>query len=480
MKSHWMQRSLKRFFIVTLLGLLGLSILITILITRHFAVQQVDEVYDAQMAQTNRILQSFLNRPIDELDYENLNITLLAALNNFTDEDDKPSRDGHPYENKLAIQLWDDEGNLLVKTPTAPMYLLSPLEKGYSTTHYQQHKWHTFTQYMPQNKLWIVLAEREDIRDELIEQSLLSALSGLFAAALFMSVCLIWIIHRGLQPLNLISQQLAERDLDKLTSLPIANSTPEELIPVVNSINQLMHRVANAVEIERRFLGDVAHELRTPLSALKLNTQLGLHSTNLEQSKQQLEKILTGINRSNRLIQQLLTLARLEPKALEEKTPISLFDLLIQTTQDLTDQIVDRPGDSYSLSLLDHIIQFDECFRQAQIQAHPVLMAVLFRNVIDNACRYSPKGSCIYLTAKTNQQHIVISVIDNGPGISREKLGSLGKRFFRGDIEQKSADQSGSGLGLSIVARIIELHQGQLEFLAVEPQGLEVRFSLPG
>lgn len=473
----WFLFSLKRFFIVSLLILLGLSMLITILITQHVTVGQVDEVYDAQMAQTSRVLQSFLNRPVDELDYDNLNITLLAALNNFTEDDERHST-GHGYENKLAIQLWDDEGNLLVKTPTAPMYLLSSLERGYSVTHYQGHKWHIFTQYMPQNQLWIVLAEREDIRSELIKKSLLSALGGLFFAAIFMSACLIWVIQRGLKPLNHISQQLADRDLDKLASISSEESTPEELIPVVNSINQLMHRVANAVEIERRFLGDVAHELRTPLSALKLNTQLGLQSSTLEQSKHQLEKILTGINRSNRLIQQLLTLARLDPKALDGKTSLNLFELLMQSIQDLNGQAVYLQTETDSLHLLNHQIQCDDLFKQTDIVAHPVLMSVLFRNLIDNACRYSPEGSSIYLKVKQHEHHIDISVIDNGPGIAREKLGSLGKRFFRAESDQKSADQSGSGLGLSIVARIVELHQGQLEFLAVEPQGLEVRFSL--
>ncbi len=478
--KSWFLGSLKRFFIVSLLCLLGLSIVITILITRHVTVKQVDELYDAQMAQTSRVLQSFLNRPIDELDYENLNSTLLSALNNFTDENDSQRHStGHGYENKLAVQLWDEEGNLLVKTPTAPMYLLSPLQKGYSFAQYQQHHWHTFTQYMPQNQLWIVLAEREDIRDELIQKSLLSALGGLFFAAMFMSICLIWVIKRGLNPLITISQQLAERNLDKLASITLEESTPKELVPVINSINQLMTRVSQAVEIERRFLGDVAHELRTPLSAMKLNTQLGLQSSSIEQSKNQLAKILIGINRSNRLIQQLLTLARLDPKALGEKTSLNLFDLLMQSIQDLNGQTIYLQAETYTLHLQDHQIQFSNQFKQTNITAHPLLLSVLFRNLIDNACRYSPKGSKIELQVTQNNQYTVISVIDNGAGIAREKLDSLGQRFFRAEPDQKLADQSGSGLGLSIVARIIELHQGHLEFLPVKPQGLEVRFSLP-
>ena len=473
----WLLSSLKRFFIVSLFSLLGLSILLTVWITQQVTVQEIDELYDAQMAQTSRILQSFLNRPIDEIDYDKLNSTLLAALNNFTnsDDDDRHST-GHGYENKLAVQLWDEEGNLLVKTPTAPLYLLSPLQSGYFDTHYQQHDWHIFTQHMPQNNLWIVLAEREDIREELVKKTLLSSLSGLFFAAILMSACLIWVIRRGLKPLHQISKQLEDRHLDKLESIHIENSTPEELIPVVTAINQLMNRVANAVDIERRFLGDVAHELRTPLSALKLNTQLGLQSKTLEQSHTQLEKILAGINRSNRLVQQLLTLAKLEPKAIGEKIHINLFDLLIQSLQD-------QPGfiqtHSYEFALLNHQIEFDEEIKHARIYAHPLLMAVLLRNLIDNACRYSPEGSRILLKVVKLNTQIQISVIDHGPGIAKEKLGSLGKRFFRQTSDQKSADQTGSGLGLSIVARIIEIHQGQLDFLPVNPQGLEVRFCLP-
>jgi two-component system, OmpR family, sensor histidine kinase QseC len=477
--KHWLLSSLKRFFIVSLFSLLGLSILLTVWITQQVTVGEVDELYDAQMAQTSRILQSFLNRPIDEIDYDNLNSTLLTALNSFTDSnDDGRHSTGHGYENKLAVQLWDEEGNLLVKTPTAPLYLLSPLQSGYSVTRYQQHDWHIFTQYMPQNNLWIVLAEREDIREELVEKTLFSSLGGLFFAALLMSACLIWVIKRGLKPLHQISKQLEERHLDKLESIQIEDSTPEELVPVVTAINQLMNRVANAVEIERRFLGDVAHELRTPLSALKLNTQLGLHSKTLEQSKTQLEKILVGVNRSNRLIQQLLTLARLDPKAIGEKSSINLFDLLIQSIQDLDAQASIQTH-AYQFSVLNHQIVFDEGFKQTFIYAHPLLMSVLFRNLIDNACRYSPGGSAIFLTAINLDKQIQISVTDQGSGIAKEKLESLGKRFFRDVSDQKSADQTGSGLGLSIVARIVEIHQGHLEFLPVTPQGLEVRFSMP-
>jgi len=471
--------SLKRFFIVSLFSLLGLSILITVLITQLVIVNEVDELYDAQMAQTSRILQSFLNRPIDEIDYDKLNSSLLSALNNFTDGDDERHATGHGYENKLAVQLWDEEGNLLVKTPTAPMYLLSPLQSGYFKTHYQKHDWLIFTQFMPQNRLWIVMAEREDIRGELVNKTLLSSLIGLFFAALLMSGCLIWVIYRGLKPLNRISGQLADRDLDKLTSIDIEKSTPDELIPLITAINQLMNRVSNAVELERRFLGDVAHELRTPLSAIKLNTQLALQSPNPNQIKSQLEKILAGINRSNRLIQQMLTLARLDPKALGEKSAINLFDLLIQSIQDIDEQQRAPATSSNHLILLEHKIEFDDSFKQTEILAYPILMSVLFRNLIDNACRYSPPFSSIYLQAMEYTDQVEIRIVDNGPGVAEEKLELLGKRFFRADSGQKSADQSGSGLGLSIVSRIIDIHQGKVIFLAAKPHGLEIRLSLP-
>lgn len=472
--------SLRRFFLISLFSLLGLSILVTLLITRHVTVIEVDELYDAQMAQTSRILQSFLDRPIDEIDYDNLNETLLAALNSYTNIDEDERTDtGHGYENKLAVQLWDEEGNLLVKTPTAPLYSLAPLQSGYFLTNYQQHKWHVFIQYMPQNKLWIVLAEHEDIRNELIQKILYSSLAGLLLAALLMGACLLWVIKRGLNPLNRISQQLADRHLDKLEAIDTSDNIPDELSPMVTAINQLMNRVAAGVEIERRFLGDVAHELRTPLSALKLQTQIALQNPSPEKTQQQLEKILSGINRSNRLIQQLLTLARLDPKALGEKQSINLFDLLIQSVQDTDINFQYPDQSSHQINLLNHQLIFDEELRHCSVEAYPVLLNVLLRNLIDNACRYSPAGTTIRLEIFNHSQHLELNISDSGPGIAAEKLNALGKRFFRNDPVQKSADQTGSGLGLSIVARIVELHHGQLEFLPAEPQGLKVRIVLP-
>lgn len=472
--------SLKRFFLISLFSLLVLSILVTLLITRHVTVMEVDELYDAQMAQTSRILQSFLDRPIDEIDYDKLNETLLAALNSYTDlNQDERTTTGHGYENKLAVQLWDEEGNLLVKTPTAPLYRLAPLQSGYFLTNYQQHKWHVFTQYMEQNKLWIVLAEHEDIRNELIEKILYSSLAGLLIAACLMGACLLWVIKRGLDPLNRISQQLADRSLDKLQALDKTDKIPNELSPMVAAINQLLNRVAKGVEIERRFLGDVAHELRTPLSALKLQTQIALQSSSLDKAKLQLERVLSGINRSIRLVQQLLTLARLDPKALGEKQSINFLESLIQSVQDVDINFQFPDEQSNTIFLLNHRLVFNEDFRHCQLNAYPVLIGVMLRNLIDNACRYSPSGSTIYLDLSNLDKSVELNVIDSGPGIAAEKLSGLGKRFFRDDTVQKTADQTGSGLGLSIVARIIELHQGQLKFLLARPQGLKVQISLP-
>jgi len=440
-------------------------------INRYFAVEEVDELYDAQLAQTSRILEGFIDRPINEIDFDNLNTALLRAVIAYSGEDDdERSADGHGYEGKLVIQIWDEEGNLLVKTPTAPMYALSPLKSGYFLKLYRDFNWYVFTHHTTQNNLWIIVAEREDVRGELTNEISMSYVAGFILITLFLTASLLFAIHRGLKPLLDLSAQISELHIDRLEAVKLEGTQPSELKPVVGAINELMGSVEKDLERERRFLGDVAHELRTPLAGLKLHAQIALTAEDLAHCKQSVGNVLKGIDRSTRLITQLLTLARLDPRALGEKEIVNLGECC----HDVWQQLVN----SHEKSLTPHRISIAPDLNALEISAYSILIGVMLRNILENACRYSPENSLIVIDGKlTETQQLSISISDEGTGIPEERIASLGNRFFR----ESPADRQGSGLGLSIVKRIAELHSAEVTFHNRQPHGLAVviEFSNP-
>lgn len=461
--------SIRRFLLAGLLGILLLSFAVIFFFNRYQAFVEVGELYDTQLAQTSRILQGFLNRPTDEIDFDHINNALLSATQNYSEDEvhdnaTMRSDSGHKYEHKFAIQIWDKNTNLLVKSPSAPLYAIAELKDGYSIKKIGAFNWHVFTQHLSSNGYWIIIAERADIREEIIEKLTYSSLIGPLAGMIFLALGVVLVVNKGLQPLIDLSQQIRERNIDKLEPL-VLEKAPKELKPLGQAVNLLMEQVSQDIERERRFLGDIAHELRTPLAAMKLNAQNGLYSKDMYSIQNFLIKIVRGVDRSIRLIEQLLTLARLDPRALSEPEICILGDIAQEVVSALSPQ--QQSGVNISL---------DQSLFAVKLKAYPDLLSVMLRNLIENACRYSPEGGKILLATEPSTDHsVTFTLSDQGPGVSELQLQSLGKRFFR----ERPADRMGSGLGLSIVARIAELHNAHVRFNNAIPQGLIVTIVFP-
>jgi two-component system, OmpR family, sensor histidine kinase QseC len=455
--------SIRRFLLIGLLGALLISFIVIFLFNRYQTLIEIGELYDTQLAQTSRILQGFIDRPANEIDFKHLNNALLTVTENYINDEEHDknkmrNNEGHEYEHKFAVQIWDNSANLLVKSPAAPLYAISTFQDGYSIIKIGEFEWNVFTHHLIANGYWVLVAERTDIRDEIIDELTFSSLIGPIIGMFLLALGVIFIVTRGLKPLTDLSQQIGERHIDKLEPLTLEH-IPKELKPLGQAVNVLMERVSEGVERERRFLGDVAHELRTPLTSIKLNAQNGLHASDDLHAQHFLEKIVLGVDRSTRLIEQLLTLARLDPRALGEREPCNLGEI----SQEVISVM------SYQKYLNN--IKLHKSLYSVTLLAFPDLIGVMLRNLIENACRHSPEDKEIILRAINNDDlTITFSIIDQGPGVSNLQLQSLGQRFFR----ERPADRMGSGLGLSIVARIAELHGARLSFENASPSGLIV------
>jgi signal transduction histidine kinase len=307
--------------------------------------------------------------------------------------------------------------------------------------------------------------EAREAREE-IAQTLGKALVWPLAAALPALALAIWLgVGAGLRPLGELRRELGRRGPGDLAPLETAR-TPAEIEPLVAELNRLFVRIGEALGRERRLTADAAHELRTPLAALSTQAQVARGASSEAARAEALDAIVAGAERAARLIEQMLTLARLESGQSEGGAQaVELCALARAVLADAAPFALDRKVD---LEL--------EADAAVSVRGHPGLLAVLLRNLVDNAARYTPAGGSVGVAVSSADGRARIEVRDNGPGVPPQELARLGERFHR----LAAAGEAGSGLGLSIVLRIAELHRGRVRFAPATPAGgLAVAVELP-
>jgi two-component system OmpR family sensor kinase len=363
---------------------------------------------------------------------------------------------------ELVTQIWDRDG-VLVYWSQPGMGLPVPATEGYSTANHDGRRWRVYTLVQGTHALQVAQAESE--REAVATQTALRTLVP-FVALLPIFGALIWIgVGRGLAPLDAISRAVARRRPDAMA--PIAESrVPEELQPLVVSLNGLLERLSEALTAQRRFTADAAHELRTPLAALKLQLDLARRNGEASGGASALDDLDAGVARASHVVEQLLTLARVEPEALaQQRVDCDLVALA-------RDAIVARATLAADKSIdlgLSHATP-------ATVSGDPASLAILLSNLIDNALRYTPRGGRIDVAVDRDDGGATLSVTDNGPGIPVEDRERVFDRFFRGSDQH----EQGSGLGLSIVKRIADAHHAVIDLdEAPQGSGLVVRVHFP-
>lgn len=302
--------------------------------------------------------------------------------------------------------------------------------------------------------------EPETLVEEIVERMLLPALLGLP----FMAILILLAIHHGLKPLDQIAREIATRDPDRLHPV-MPDRAPDEIRPLLDALNSLLGRVERTLVNERRFTADAAHELRTPLAALAIQSQVASRSTNPDERQRALEQLQLGITRAARLVEQLLTLARLDPTdGIARPLPVALDELAQEVC-----------ADHGSLALEKHIaLELDAS--PVRLSGNGDMLRILLRNLVDNALRYTPDGGQVCVRVGEGADGGELSVVDSGPGIPVEERERAFDRFHR----LAGQDIEGSGLGLSIVARIAELHGAKIALEDVpDGSGLRVTVRFP-
>jgi two-component system sensor histidine kinase QseC len=277
-----------------------------------------------------------------------------------------------------------------------------------------------------------------------------------------------WAVRQGLAPLRGLSRHLAGRQPQALEPLPTTN-LPAEMQPLVRALNGLFERIQSLIESERRFTADAAHELRTPIAAIRAQAQVALGAGPDEaQRNHALHATLAGCDRATRLVEQLLMLARLEaaPEPAPPLATVNLSALAQRLAADLAPAALAR---HQTLAL--------EAPDVCPVAANELLLGVLVRNLLDNALRYSPDGAQVLVQVGLESGQVVLQVKDSGPGLSEAEMARLGERFYR----VLGSGQSGSGLGWSIVQRIAEVLGAHVQVSrCADLGGLKVSVRWPG
>ncbi len=423
-------RSIRRQLLVVLLVSVAAIWNATGIVSYFDARHEVDELLDSHLAQLASLVLAEVRSEPDETDFKEL-------------------PELHRYARRLAFQVWDRGSTPRMRTANAPAQRLSTDDDGFSDVTVAGERWRVFSEWDNTHRYLVQVGEHAGARDEVAARIALNMLLPL-AIALPILGTLIWFgIARALNPLRMLSRQVEHRAPDNLAALNSGNA-PVEVAPLATNLNRLFARVQASMENERRFTADAAHELRTPLAALRAQAQVARGATNGREREHALDNVIAGCDRATHLVEQLLTLARLEPASFEASSEIC--DLRAVARQAI--------ADATPLALARNIeIELNEG-PAVQVSGNWRLLGILLRNLLDNALRYSDAHTVVRVDAGERGGAPWITVADLGPGVAAEERSRLGQRFHR----LVDSGAAGTGLGLSIVKRIAEIHGATVSF----------------
>lgn len=423
--------------------------------------REMDHLFDAHLAESARAILTQAEHERHEAEASGR----LEDNGEHEDEDDEGidsvRKRGALFEKRLMFQIWDARGTLLLSSRTSSPF--AKTDAGYSTLVVGGHELRVYSSWNAAQSLNVQVAESAASRAKVAARSVRSVLTPIVVMLIPLLALLAAVIEIAIRPIQRLSREIDQRSPDDLTAVS-ANNLPREIRSPVAALNRLFARLSATLERERRFTADAAHELRTPLTAIKVQAQVAAREADDALRQHALDGVAKGVDRVAHLVDQLLTLARLDPDDGVPFVDVALRDVAGGVMQRLAPE---AHAKSIELSLEgseDHVM------------GSAALIEILVRNLLDNAIRYTPKGGGVECRIDRRDRVICLTVVDSGHGLPQEQLQRLGERFSR--LSRPSGE--GSGLGLSIVKRIVELHGAQIAFEGrSDGPGLSVRIEFP-
>ena len=406
----------KRLFIilVTATGIIWASAVAWTYFNSH---NELEKVLDTRLQEAARMVHSLLNNS------EGMSTGKAISL---------PHEHGN-YERYLSCQIWSLDGELVGSSTGAPDLKITGSSTGFSDELVQGEMWRVYTIIDPAKSVRIIVADRLALRDRLVSDLVKGLLAPVILILPLLGL-LIWVsLGRGLRPLHELADKVRQKDADDMRPLQAAN-IPSEVQPLADALNGLFIKVEAARRHEREVTAFAAHELRTPLAGLKTQAQIALAAADPAIKEGALQQILLSVDRTTRLVRQLLALAKLDADA----SPLASEQVnLGQLVEDVISQnpVAGRKIDN----------RIDPALYEQMIQTDRHSLTLILRNIYENATHYSPQDEAISWENLQNGKGLLVR--DCGSGVAEEEVPLLTTRFYRGS----NKSQTGTGLGLTIV-----------------------------
>lgn len=422
-------KSIRRFLVIVLVAIVTLA---------NFAAAV--RGYLGSMNEAERLFNQRLLQQVDLLNYA---LPAYILQRDTATVIEFPARTNET-ESTLEFQWVSNTGILLARSAAMPERVIAPLEEGFRYFNFNHYRWHLLVTASADKNSWYILAERDDQRYRMAEAMILQAVYPMVIAIPLIALIIWWVTGVGLRPVAKLARELRQREATDLHALE-QQDMPTELVQLAQSANDLLRRLDASFAREKRFSGDAAHELRTPIAALKIHCENLLHEWHPAPAS--VEKLKLGIERMSYLVEQILLLNRTAPDHF-----MGTFET-VNLTQLAKQAIVDH---SEALELKQHHIEFngDECW----VSGDRAALTSLLNNLLGNAIKYTPDAGRIAINTWLRGRDVVLEVMDNGPGIPDAERERVFDRFYRLGGDRHNSKTTGCGLGLSIVQQVIDLH----------------------
>lgn len=414
---------------------------------QHSTRTEVEVVLDARLAEAAQMVSSLLSD--GRVEVAGAARTLAIA----------PGRTGSGYSRQLSCQIWSLEGAMVGASGSAPEGRLTEAETGYSENVVDGERWRVYTEVNEDLGVRVMVGDRLTVRERLVSD----VTRGLLIPALAILPVLaglIWLsVGQGLAPLYRMANALAARSADNLEPVR-AGPLPPELRPMGAALDALFARVAAARDRERNFSAYAAHELKTPLSAIKTQAQVAAMAPDEDTRRHALAQIERGVARTDRMVRQLLELAAVDGAAHSGAGDIDIGDVLAGVLSSL-----ERTAEAKQVHLRCTLPK-----ALPMVPGDPVMGTLAVRNVVENAIGASSDGDTVEIRVAEAADFLRVAVLDRGPGIAEKDRSRITERFFRG----ANAPEGGSGLGLAIATAAMQQLGGAMDFRRRDTGGEQV------
>ncbi|MBH0075095.1 two-component sensor histidine kinase [Pseudoalteromonas sp. SWYJ118] len=365
---------------------------------------------------------------------------------------------------QLLYQIW--QNNSLLSGSSSLTNNQISFSEGFQIANVAGQRMRVFV--MSKNTRKVIIAEPIAKRFELAEAVILSAMLPMLWAVPLLAIFISFFVKYALAPLTRLSKQLASRQANDFTPINW-QVTDEEIKPVINRLNDLFKRVETAYLRERFFASDAAHELRTPLSSLKINVHNLANKQSNSQNNQELQAMSQGINRLSNIVEQMLILGRTQPEQWQRQ--FSEQSLLAITQQVVSDQYdkIDEKNQTISLEGDGFVINGDE-----------FTLTTLIANLLSNAIKYTPSNGQIIIKLASSNNSYSWQIDDSGAGMTEEQKDRIFNRFYRVGGDQHPSGEQGAGLGMAIVQHIIAIYDAKIHLANSHLGGLTVKVTFTG